>query len=105
MTREMTDIELVIKIPKEIYKASQIIDVKHEDVIQIPLEVIANGTPLPKWHGKIIDADKLKQKIEMADDDIMEEDWYKLYESVISDIDNAYAIIETDKAEGGVKRK
>lgn len=38
--------QIVIKIPEEIYKASQIIDVKYEDVIQIPLEVIANGTPL-----------------------------------------------------------
>jgi len=55
----MADVELVIKIPEEIYKASQIIDVKYEDTIQIPLEVIANGTPLPKGHGKIIDADKL----------------------------------------------
>lgn len=36
----------MIKIPKEIYESSQILDVKHEDVIQIPLEVIANGTPL-----------------------------------------------------------
>ena len=42
----MVDIELVIKIPEEIYKASQIIDAKYEDVIQIPLEVIKNGTLL-----------------------------------------------------------
>ena len=42
----MADINLVIKIPEEIYKASQILDVKHEDTVQIPLEVIANGTPL-----------------------------------------------------------
>ena len=59
----MADIELVIKIPEEIYKASQIIDVKHEDVIQIPLEVIANGTPLPKGHGRLIDADKLHAEV------------------------------------------
>lgn len=42
----MADIKLVIKIPEEIYKSSQMLDVKHEDVIQIPLEVITNGTPL-----------------------------------------------------------
>lgn len=53
----MADIELVIKIPEEIYKASQIIDVKYEDVIQVPLEVIANGKPLPKEHGRIGDFD------------------------------------------------
>lgn len=42
----MADIELVIKIPTAIYEASQILDVKYEDTIQIPLEVIANATPL-----------------------------------------------------------
>ena len=51
----MADIELVIKVPEEIYKASQIIDVKYEDVIQIPLEVIKNGTP-------IIGADKVESE-------------------------------------------
>ena len=48
----MADIELVIKIPEEIYKASQIIDVKHDDVVQIPLEVIANAIPLHKGQGE-----------------------------------------------------
>lgn len=39
--------KLIIDIPEEIYKASQTVDVKYEDTIQIPLEVIANGTPIP----------------------------------------------------------
>lgn len=60
----MADIELVVKIPEEIYKASQIIDVKHKDTIQIPLEVIANGTPLPKGHGRIADMDAAIKCIE-----------------------------------------
>lgn len=38
--------KLIVDIPDNIYKASQMLDVKHEDVIQIPLEVIANGIPL-----------------------------------------------------------
>lgn len=59
----MTDIELVVKIPKEIYKASQIVDAKHEDVIQIPLEVIANGKPLPKGHGRLGDLDALREEV------------------------------------------
>ena len=58
----MADIELVIKIPEEIYKASQILDVKYEDTVQIPLEVIANGSQLPKGHGRLIDADALNRK-------------------------------------------
>lgn len=38
--------KLEIDIPEEIYKASKIIKPKYDDVIQIPLEVIANGIPL-----------------------------------------------------------
>lgn len=56
----MADIELVIKIPEEIYKASQIIDVEYEDVVQIPLEVIKNSTPLPKGHGRIVDISQIE---------------------------------------------
>jgi hypothetical protein len=39
--------KVLIDIPDAVYKASQIIDVKYEDVIQIPLEVITNGVPIP----------------------------------------------------------
>ena len=45
--------QIVIDIPEEIYKASQIIDVKYEDVVQIPLEVIAKGTPLDNLRAEI----------------------------------------------------
>ena len=49
---------LIIDIPEEIYKASKIIDVKYEDVVQIPLETIANGTPIPDnaTNGDVIKA-------------------------------------------------
>ena len=63
----MASIELVIKIPEEIYKASHIIDVKYEDTIQIPLEVIKKGIPLPKGHGDLIDRKELlKQPMDKA---------------------------------------
>ena len=62
----MADIELVIKIPEEIYEASQIISAKHEDVIQIPLEVIANGKPLPKGHGRLIDISEYEKYFNTA---------------------------------------
>jgi len=86
----MADIELVIKVPEEIYKASQVINVKYEDVIQIPLEVIANGTPLPKGHGRLIDVDELK-KHKYHDN--------HRYENAVAVayIDWADAIIEADK--------
>lgn len=59
--------QIVIDIPEEVYKASQILDVKYEDVIQIPLECISNGTPLPKGHGRLVDISKI-------DDDMIEKD-------------------------------
>jgi len=45
--------KLIIDIPEEVYRASRIIDAKHEDVIQIPLEVLANGTPLDDVKAEI----------------------------------------------------
>ena len=45
--------KLIIDVPEEIYKASQIIDVKYEDTIQIPFEVVANGIPLDQTIAEI----------------------------------------------------
>lgn len=92
----MADIELVIKIPEEIYKASQILDVKHEDTVQIPLEVIANGTPLPKRHGRLIDADafhKVVEEIPIKDTD----KWFNWMQKTCNRLADAPTIIEADK--------
>lgn len=78
--------ELIIDIPEKIYKSSKIINVLYEDVIQIPLEVIANGIPLPKGHGRLIDADKLWDLYHDLD--------YDFYEA----IHDITTIIEADKA-------
>lgn len=54
----MSDIELVIKIPEEMY--AQIIDENGIDTILIPYkDIINNGTPLPKGHGDLIDTNEL----------------------------------------------
>jgi len=53
----MADIELVIKIPEEIYKHYKKVWQKRRG--SIPESCIAFGTPLPKGHGRLIDADKL----------------------------------------------
>lgn len=60
---EEDNIELVIKLPKEIYVASRMLNVKPDDVVKIPLEVITNGTPLPKGHGVLKDADVMINKL------------------------------------------
>ena len=92
--------QLIIDIPEEVYKASQIIDATYDDVIQIPLECIANGTPfpLPKGHGRLIDADRLKTHFigtELGTD-------LEVY--LKSTIMDAPTIIEADKAESEDKR-
>ena len=97
----MADIELVIKIPEEVYKASQIIDVKYEDVIQIPLEVIKKGIPLPKGHGRLIDSDKLHY-IKMLVQNPNNGKHKHIVAVRASEINKALSIIEADKAESEV---
>ena len=52
----MADIELVIKIPKEV-KNRLCFGVTYAEDIRKICEVLNNGTPLPKGHGRLIDAD------------------------------------------------
>lgn len=57
--------QIVIEIPDEIYKGTMQIKesrgISSEDVIQIPLECISNGTVLPEHHGRLIDVDALEE--------------------------------------------
>jgi hypothetical protein len=90
----MTDIELVIKIDEEWLKdIKERIDngcVDHE-----PWVAIANGTPLPKGHGRLIDVDELFLDIQTDEQMRLGEHlaWVK------ERIDNAQTIIEADRAE------
>lgn len=57
----MSDIELVIKIPEEKYNY---IKKQVAEGIDNPLKVyIANGTPLPKEHGRLIDVDEIEHYV------------------------------------------
>lgn len=47
--------ELVIKIPEEYYKAIKEIPVEQSSADML---IIRTGTPLPKGHGRLIDADE-----------------------------------------------
>ena len=61
-------LSLVISIPEEdfeIIKHNVAVDkcpLRQEEIVAI----IANGTPLPKEHGRLIDADALKKDDELA---------------------------------------
>ncbi len=95
----MADIEMVIKIPKEEYEMI----VNSEDCgLHTLTRAIANGTPLPKGHGRLIDADALKKDNEVTE-------WISLNpvrtgkmlksfsELFVKKIDNTKTIIEADK--------
>lgn len=93
----MADIELVIKIPEEAYKASHNIHTSQMKFIQMPLKIIANGIPLPKGHGRLVILSEDSIKRERVPMDCSCQLW-------ISDVglSNAtVAIIEAD--EGGLK--
>lgn len=57
----MADIELVIKIPEEIYQHYKKTWSKRRG--SIPESCIAFGTPLPKGHGRLGDLDALEQEM------------------------------------------
>ena len=88
--------KLMIDIPEEEYEL-----VRHENKsFRTELELmnaVANGTPLPKGHGRLIDADELIKN------------WYDEYikfmtreeiESMDGVIENAPTIIEADNGGG-----
>lgn len=58
----MENIELVIKMPKEIY--AQIIDENSIDTMLITWkDIIKSGIPLPKGHGRIVDIGPYEGKV------------------------------------------
>ena len=89
----MADIELVIKIPKYMFKDIQDRN-KHPNKgngINLLEHAVANGIPLPKGHGDLKDMDDIYEALEGWDDDT---GW------IVDAIDfQAPTIIEADTAE------
>ena len=56
----MSDVELVIKISEDAYKATCNGCMLPPDVENV-VQGIKNGTPLPKGHGRLIDADEFEE--------------------------------------------
>lgn len=89
----MADIELVIKIPEELF--SKMHDESYQDVIwwynTTLYCAIKNGTPLPKGHGRLKDVDALYEDLIFPD-----EQFAKAFKDIL---DDAQTIIEADKVE------
>jgi len=56
--------QIVIDIPEDYYKVIKEIPAEYSTTDML---IIRNGTPLPKGHGRLIDADALKKYIDDCD--------------------------------------
>jgi len=69
----MTDIELVIKISEENYEnIKEQVNKRDYPDMQIG-KAIANGIPLPKGHGRLIDAGALIKKMEEREEKLKDD--------------------------------
>ena len=92
----MADIELVIKIPERIhYGIEKGITVNGNQASQILIDVVKNGTPLPKGHGRLGDLDKLIRVMKVRDEDnggeplnAVDRGYHLAYEHLCEEIDN-----------------
>lgn len=97
----MADIELVIKIPEEIYESRYGEECDEKDclIIDAFTYAIANGIPLPKGHGRLGDLDELKKEMQNYHDDCEKTSIYTRlgFETAIAVVEDAKPIIEADK--------
>ena len=87
----MDEIEVVINISKHEWEYLNKL-IENGDQLGHYERLLVNGTPLPKGHGRLIDADRLMKAKRM---------WYRLKNGDVAcpkiDIENAPTIIEADR--------
>ncbi len=94
----MTDIELVIKVPKNLYEAYKGRPPMLGDAgMDMIAQSIANGTPLPKGHGRLIDAERIR--IVRAPDSAIDDNIETTIWAIKQYISHLPTIIEADKGE------
>lgn len=100
--------KLVIDIPEEVKKTfdnaskADIYETPYYDFNSVIGRAIQNGIPLPKGHGRLIDADKI---VAEATECMKYPANYKYMECVIAHMKLAPSIIEADKAESDEQEK
>lgn len=109
----MDEIEVVIKIPKILYAQIQS-DAEimiysgmrsWKGILATLLRSVRTGTPLPKGHGRLIDADEFKNYCQTGLENVKPlfktEKYCKLAiditQGIIADVDEMEPIIEADK--------
>lgn len=90
--------KIVIDIPEEAYKVLKDTYKNRTGGLVVP-EAIANGIPLPKEHGRLIDADALIKSIEKKTERLKNLDTINGLCGAINLIYEATAIIEAESGE------
>ena len=88
--------QIVINVPDEKYNVikSKLYNTFSAEMKEWGLEAIKNGTPLPKGHGRLIDADEILNHAHIEEDedgDIFVKKWYCIEKDVF---DNALVLID-----------
>ena len=99
----MAVMELVIDIDESIYRHFMNNEYSRADIIAVHTAIV-NGRLLPKGHGRLIDADKMKKDDEvnlwLSNDSVRTGKTLKMFsELFIKKIDEQTPIIEADKEE------
>lgn len=100
--------QIVIDIPEDLYEGIERRDgaLETEYVCDELMKAVDNGTPLPKGHGRLIDADGIKDRLEeeKVKLDSLDID-YGLKRAclgkLIYEVQSSPTIIETEKAHDG----
>ena len=93
--------QIVINIPEDVRNRAAF-GITYRQDLQIIGEAIANGTPLPEHHGRLVDADIVQYMARKKAEDCFPEGRYyygyrkSLFEFA-REIDNAPTIVEADK--------
>ena len=89
--------KIVIDIPEHIYRLCQ----GHGDPVY---RYIANGTPLPKGHGRLIDKDRLLDELEKTVKSVDDTNKHLLFwDRAVAHVHLSKTIIEADNAESDGK--
>jgi hypothetical protein len=74
-----------------VYKSEQFPD--NDDLLSALITAVNNGVPLPKGHGRLIDADEINLK------DISPVDGFSVYGATAEDIDLTPTVLEAESEE------
>jgi hypothetical protein len=97
--------QIVIDIPEVFYEAlkntEKIVSGQRsgKTLMSVIYSAVANGTPLPKGHGRLIDADEILNHAHIEEDedgDIFVKKWYCIEKDVF---DNALVLIDGEAEE------